>query len=48
MVSLTWVHLLALDLFAARYVFLDSLKKGVEHRLSVLLCFMFGPLGILR
>lgn len=48
MVSLAWVHLLCLDLFTARYVFLDCLKVGVEHRLSVVLCFMFGPLGLLR
>ncbi|XP_058091516.1 protein ABA DEFICIENT 4, chloroplastic isoform X4 [Magnolia sinica] len=42
-----WVHLLAVDLFAARQVFHDGLKNEIETRHSVSLCLLFCPIGIL-
>eukprot|EP00793_Prasinoderma_coloniale_P004954 PRCOL_00000715-RA len=45
--SATWVHLLTLDLFVARAVYLDGLARGVPTRHSLVLCMMFGPLGYL-
>ncbi|CAD7699895.1 unnamed protein product [Ostreobium quekettii] len=45
--SLTWVHLLLMDLFMAREVYLDGLRSSVTTAHSVILCFMFGPTGIL-
>ncbi|XP_073154499.1 protein ABA DEFICIENT 4, chloroplastic isoform X1 [Henckelia pumila] len=42
-----WIHLLAVDLFAARQVYFDGLKNSVEMRHSVSLCLLFCPLGIL-
>ncbi|KAJ1684913.1 hypothetical protein LUZ63_016303 [Rhynchospora breviuscula] len=41
-----WIHLLAVDLFAARQVFHDGLKNNVETRHSVSLCLLFCPIGI--
>ncbi|CAD5186402.1 unnamed protein product [Musa acuminata subsp. malaccensis] len=41
-----WIHLLAVDLFAARQVFHDGLKNNVETRHSVSLCLLFCPVGI--
>ncbi|KAG1654932.1 hypothetical protein FOA52_004718 [Chlamydomonas sp. UWO 241] len=45
--ALTWVHLLTLDFFQARTVFIDGLQWGVPTSHSVFLCFMFGPLGLM-
>ncbi|CAL9061406.1 protein MAO HUZI 4, chloroplastic-like [Musa acuminata AAA Group] len=45
-VASAWIHLLAVDLFAARQVFHDGLKKNVETRHSVSLCLLFCPMGI--
>ncbi|XP_073294468.1 protein MAO HUZI 4, chloroplastic-like isoform X2 [Primulina huaijiensis] len=42
-----WIHLLAVDLFAARQVYYDGLKNNIEMRHSVSLCLLFCPLGIL-
>ncbi|XP_047319151.1 protein ABA DEFICIENT 4, chloroplastic-like [Impatiens glandulifera] len=42
-----WVHLLAIDLFAARQVFMDGLEEEIETRHSVTLCLMSCPVGIL-
>ncbi|KAF5748017.1 hypothetical protein HS088_TW05G00749 [Tripterygium wilfordii] len=42
-----WIHLLAVDLFAARQVFHDGLENEVETRHSVSLCLLFCPIGIL-
>jgi len=42
-----WLHLLALDFCQAQAVFLDGASRGVPTPHSVLLCFMFGPLGLL-
>lgn len=51
-----WVHLLSLDLFVARFVLLDGAKYSssvgdlaarVPIRHSLVLCCMFGPLGLM-
>ena len=42
-----WVHLLSLDLFVARHVYLDSLATGTPATHSLALCCMFGPCGFL-
>ncbi|BFG25316.1 hypothetical protein CerSpe_115900 [Prunus speciosa] len=42
-----WIHLLAVDLFAARQVFCDGLQNQIETRHSVSLCLFFCPIGIL-
>lgn len=42
-----WIHLLAVDLFAARHVFQDGLQNQIETRHSVSLCLLFCPIGIL-
>ncbi|CAI9752993.1 unnamed protein product [Fraxinus pennsylvanica] len=41
-----WIHLLAVDLFAARQVYYDGLENNVETRHSVSLCLLFCPIGI--
>ncbi|KAM7267826.1 hypothetical protein ACFE04_009992 [Oxalis oulophora] len=41
-----WIHLLAVDLFAARQVFYDGMENEVETRHSVSLCLLFCPIGI--
>ena len=45
--SCVWVHLLSLDLFVARHVYLDSLALNVPAAHSLTLCCMFGPCGFL-
>jgi hypothetical protein len=54
--SSAWVHLLALDLFVARFVYMDSarwsasvgdLVARIPVRHSLVLCCMFGPLGLM-
>lgn len=45
--ALAWIHLLLLDLCVARHVYLDGLKKQITTAHSVVLCFMFGPTGLL-
>ncbi|CAK8533218.1 unnamed protein product [Lathyrus sativus] len=42
-----WIHLLVIDLFAARQVFVDGQENGIETRHSVSLCLFFCPIGIL-
>lgn len=42
-----WIHLLAIDLFAARQVYHDGLQENVETRHSVSLCLLFCPIGVL-
>uniref|UniRef100_I1N6R8 Neoxanthin synthase n=1 Tax=Glycine max TaxID=3847 RepID=I1N6R8_SOYBN len=42
-----WIHLLVMDLFAARHVFLDGLENQIETRHSVSLCLFFCPIGVL-
>ncbi|KAJ7971227.1 protein ABA DEFICIENT 4, chloroplastic [Quillaja saponaria] len=46
-IASAWIHLLAVDLFAARVVFHDGLKNQIVTRHSVSLCFLFCPVGIL-
>lgn len=46
-VASAWIHLLAVDLFAGRQVFLDGLEHAVETRHSLVLCLLFCPIGIL-
>ncbi|KAL2457572.1 abscisic acid (aba)-deficient 4 [Forsythia ovata] len=41
-----WIHLLAVDLFAARQVYYDGLENDLETRHSVSLCLLFCPIGI--
>ncbi|XWS75466.1 hypothetical protein CRYUN_Cryun01aG0090900 [Craigia yunnanensis] len=41
-----WIHLLAVDLFAARQVYHDGLQKQIGTRHSVSLCLLFCPIGI--
>lgn len=42
-----WLHLLSLDLFVARGVYLDAVANGVPAAHSLTLCCMFGPCGYL-
>lgn len=42
-----WIHLLAVDLFAARQVYHDGLENEVETRHSISLCLLFCPIGII-
>ncbi|PON87859.1 Abscisic acid (ABA)-deficient 4 [Trema orientale] len=42
-----WIHLLVVDLFAARQVFHDGQENEIETRHSVSLCLLFCPIGIL-
>ncbi|RDX74871.1 Protein ABA DEFICIENT 4, chloroplastic, partial [Mucuna pruriens] len=42
-----WIHLLVIDLFAARHVFLDGLENQIETRHSVSMCLFFCPIGVL-
>lgn len=41
-----WIHLLVIDLFAARQVFYDGLQENIETRHSVSLCLLFCPIGV--
>ncbi|XP_050377657.1 protein ABA DEFICIENT 4, chloroplastic [Argentina anserina] len=42
-----WIHLLVVDLFAARQIFRDGLENQLETRHSISLCLFFCPIGIL-
>jgi hypothetical protein len=42
-----WVHLLAVDLFAARHMYLEGLQTGIPTWHSILLCMTVAPLGLL-
>ncbi|EXC55389.1 hypothetical protein L484_001189 [Morus notabilis] len=42
-----WIHLLVVDLFAARQVFHDGQENQIETRHSVSLCLLFCPIGIM-
>ncbi|KAI5684285.1 hypothetical protein M9H77_05513 [Catharanthus roseus] len=41
-----WIHLLVIDLFAARQVFHEGLQENIETRHSVSLCLLFCPIGV--
>ncbi len=45
----SWVHLLALDLFVARFIFEDAARARprLPAAHSLLACMMFGPSGLL-
>ena len=48
--TIAWVHFLAFDLFAGRWVYLDSRERGITAWLVspvLFLVFMLGPLGLL-
>ncbi|GAX80989.1 hypothetical protein CEUSTIGMA_g8424.t1 [Chlamydomonas eustigma] len=45
--ALTWVHLLLLDFYQAREIYVQGIQEAVSTRHSLALCFMFGPLGLL-
>ncbi|KAK9830066.1 hypothetical protein WJX72_009556 [[Myrmecia] bisecta] len=45
--ALAWIHLLLLDLYQAREVYLDGLRRNVVTAHSLVFCFMFGPSGVL-
>ncbi|EIE24380.1 hypothetical protein COCSUDRAFT_83684 [Coccomyxa subellipsoidea C-169] len=42
-----WVHLLSINLYAARTAYLQGLQNGVPTRHTVLLCSVLAPLGVL-
>ncbi|XP_062150587.1 protein ABA DEFICIENT 4, chloroplastic isoform X2 [Alnus glutinosa] len=42
-----WIHLLVVDLFAARQVYNDGQENQIETRHSVSFCLLFCPIGIL-
>ncbi|KAK9700186.1 hypothetical protein RND81_08G222000 [Saponaria officinalis] len=42
-----WIHLLVVDLYAARQVYEDGVENEVEIRHSVALCLLFCPIGII-
>lgn len=42
----SWVHLLSLDLFLARFVYLDAARRRVVAAHSLALCCLAGPLGL--
>jgi hypothetical protein len=49
-IALAWIHLLALDLFVGRYVWLRMLAAARPMYVStpvLILCMMMGPLGFL-
>ncbi|KAL3682124.1 hypothetical protein R1sor_000146 [Riccia sorocarpa] len=45
-VASAWLHLLAVDLFAGRQMFLDGAEHNIETRHSLVLCLMMCPIGI--
>ncbi|MCO5576698.1 hypothetical protein L7F22_030513 [Adiantum nelumboides] len=46
-VTSAWLHLLAVDLFAGRQIYLDGLQHAIETRHSLTLCLLFCPVGML-
>ncbi|KAI5083864.1 hypothetical protein GOP47_0000033 [Adiantum capillus-veneris] len=45
-VASAWLHLLAVDLFAGRQIYLDGLQHAIETRHSLTLCLLFCPVGM--
>lgn len=48
--ALAWAHFIAFDLFAGRWMYLDSRERGVHGLVMAPILFltiMFGPLGLL-
>lgn len=46
-VAVAWAHFIAQDIFVGRWVYLDGLKNRIWTSHSLVLCFLFGPLGAL-
>ncbi|MBW4696532.1 MAG: DUF4281 domain-containing protein [Aphanocapsa lilacina HA4352-LM1] len=42
-----WVHYLVFDLFVGRWIYFEGQRTGVWTLHSLLLCLLFGPLGLL-
>lgn len=42
-----WVHFLAMDLFAGRWIYLEGQRTGIWTIHSLALCLFAGPLGLL-
>ncbi len=42
-----WIHFLVMDLFVARYIYLQGQKTGIWTIHSLALCLFAGPLGLL-
>lgn len=47
-VAVAWMHMLALDFFAGRWIYLDSQARNLGYKAApfLLLTMMFGPLGL--
>ncbi|AEV87689.1 hypothetical protein ACWT_6677 [Actinoplanes sp. SE50] len=44
-----WAHMIAFDLFAGRWIWLDARDRGMRHLILapiLLLTILFGPLGL--
>ena len=41
-----WAHASTCDLFIARWIYLDSVRRGRAARLPLLLQFVLGPVGL--
>ena len=41
-----WTHYITFDLFVGRWIWEESLKEGRPARLSLLLCWWAGPMGL--
>jgi len=46
-VASAWVHLLCVDLFMARHIFLECLRDDLPTLHTLVLCMLFGPGGML-
>ena len=42
-----WAHASTCDLFIARWIYLDSVRRGRVARLPLILQFVLGPVGLL-
>lgn len=42
-----WAHASTCDLFIARWIYLDSMRRGHVARVPLLLQFVLGPIGLL-
>jgi len=42
-----WVHFLAMDLFAGRWIYWQGQDKKIWTTHSLILCLFFGPVGLL-
>jgi hypothetical protein len=42
-----WTHMIALDLLAGRWIYMDSLERGKPARISLLFTLFAGPCGLM-